>query len=77
MKPKELRHWLKTKGVNQSEIAVLVGVSRPLVTLWTHDGQTLPLWLDYVMESQRFKNDIVRLQNERFDRKMARSEKRK
>jgi len=77
MKPKELRYWLKTKGVTQGGVASLLGVSRPLVTSWLREHRALPLWLDYVMESEKFNSEILRLRSERLERKMIRPEKRK
>jgi transcriptional regulator with XRE-family HTH domain len=77
MKPKELRYWLKTKGLTQGGVALLLGVSRPLVTSWLQDHRVLPLWLDYVMDSEQFNADVNRMRTERYERKMTRPEKRR
>lgn len=72
MKPRELKHWLASSGVTQAQLARVIGVSRPLVTLWVRDDKEPPVWLDYVMDSEQFKADLARTQNEDFDKKMAR-----
>lgn len=45
MRPEELTEWRKKKGINQVELAAMLGVTKTCISLWESGKRKIPAFL--------------------------------